>query len=193
MLTLPVNFSADIDVSLRAVESSDAKVLFNLVERNREYLREWLPWLDFNTSLADTEAFIERSIQQHSDGVGLVLLIIHNGQPQGVIGFNWIDALHQSCEIGYWIAEDAQGLGLVTVCTRAMVGYAFTELDLNRVNISAALNNTGSRAIPERLGFSQEGTKREAEWLYDHFADHATYAMLRRDWDIQACLARSQT
>jgi ribosomal-protein-serine acetyltransferase len=38
--------------------------------------------------------------------------------------------------------------------------------------------------LPElaRLGFVQEGTLRQIEWLYDHFVDHVVYAMDRRNW-----------
>ncbi|HVJ50737.1 hypothetical protein [Desulfitobacterium sp.] len=36
--------------------------------------------------------------------------------------------------------------------------------------------------IPERLGFVKEAMIREAEWLYDHFVDHAVYGVLAREW-----------
>jgi ribosomal-protein-serine acetyltransferase len=64
----------------------------------------------------------------------------------------------------------------------AYINYAFNELKLNRVEIRCAVENSKSRAIPEGLGFKNEGTIREAEWLYDHFVDHIVYGMLARDW-----------
>jgi hypothetical protein len=42
---------------------------------------------------------------------------------------------------------------------------------------------TAGRAVPERLGFQLEGIIRDAEWLYDHFVDHAMYAILKKDWN----------
>ena len=53
---------------------------------------------------------------------------------------------------------------------------------MNKVCIPVAVENSSSRAIPERLGFLSEGTAKEAEWLYDHFVDHELYAMLHSDW-----------
>jgi len=67
----------------------------------------------------------------------------------------------------------------------AMIHHIFNDLHLNRVEIRCAVLNSKSRAIPERLGFSQEGTIREAEWLYDHFVDHIVYSLLAREWKMQ--------
>ncbi len=70
----------------------------------------------------------------------------------------------------------------MTEACRAMVNHAFRELGLNRVGIACATENHRSRAIPERLGFRQEGVQRQAEWLYDRFVDRALYAMLASEW-----------
>ena len=56
------------------------------------------------------------------------------------------------------------------------------ELQLNRIEIRAAIGNVKSQAIPEKLGFAKEGCVREAEWLYDHYVDHIIYGMLKSDF-----------
>ena len=53
---------------------------------------------------------------------------------------------------------------------------------MNRVTIQCATENTRSRAIPERLGFTFEGIVRETEWLYDRYVDHALYGLLRSEY-----------
>jgi len=70
----------------------------------------------------------------------------------------------------------------MTRCCRVLVDHAFSWLGLNRVAIPAAVENSRSRAIPERLGFRQEGIIRDAEWLYDHYVDHVLYAVLKKEW-----------
>jgi hypothetical protein len=51
-----------------------------------------------------------------------------------------------------------------------------------RVEIRAAPENARSRAIPERLGFTQEGTLRQVECVGDRYLDNVVYAMLAEDW-----------
>jgi RimJ/RimL family protein N-acetyltransferase len=50
-----------------------------------------------------------------------------------------------------------------------------------RVEIRAAPENARSRAIPERLGFTQEGTLRQVERVGDRYLDNVVYAMLAED------------
>ena len=72
----------------------------------------------------------------------------------------------------------------MTKTVLALLQYAFEDLQLNKVEIRAAVGNAKSRAIPERLGFTKEGTIREAEWLYDHYVDHVAYGMLASEWKL---------
>ena len=50
------------------------------------------------------------------------------------------------------------------------------------MEISAAPENTKSRAIPERLGFTQEGVLRHWTWHVDHFQDLVIYSVLADEW-----------
>ncbi len=45
------------DLVLRMITPEDAEKVFALTDASREYLKEWLPWLDFTKELADTKAF----------------------------------------------------------------------------------------------------------------------------------------
>lgn len=172
----------DVDVELQILEEWDAQGLYRLIDCNRAYLRQWLPWVDYETSVADSRRFVRRCLQHYLDNEGFTLGIHFHGQMVGVIGYHSIDWPSRKVEIGYWLSADAQGKGIMTRACRAVIRYAFGKLLLNRVTILCATGNLRSRAIPERLGFTQEGTLREAEWLYDHFVDLTIYSMLAREW-----------
>lgn len=65
---------------------------------------------------------------------------------------------------------------------RAVVDYAFGRLGLHRVEIRCAADNHRSRAIPERLGFTQEGVLRESGYLNGRFVDMVVYGVLASEW-----------
>ena len=177
-VTLRVNES----IELRQIDEDDAEPLTTLIDRNRSHLKEWLPWLDSSTSLRDTARFIGRSIEQAADDNGLTFGIVCDGALAGVIGQHYLDTLNRRTELGYWLDARHQGRGIVTQSVARMTDYAFGEQDCNRVILHCALGNIKSRAVPDRLGFVQEGILREAEWLYDHYVDLVVYSMLKRAW-----------
>ncbi|WP_252393492.1 GNAT family protein [Hydrogenibacillus sp. N12] len=118
----------------------------------------------------------------------LLLGILHpyRGTLVGVIGYHRIDWENKKTSLGYWLDPTVQGRGIMTRAARTMVDHAFFHLGLNRLEIRAATENTRSRRVAERLGFTLEGIIREAEWLGDRFVDHAVYGLLAREWKAYA-------
>lgn len=170
------------DAELRLLEAHHAQELFDLTDRNRNYLRQWLPWLDSAMTAHDTRNFIKDALQQFAANEGFQAGIWHKGELAGVIGYHKIDWFNRQVEIGYWLGAEFQGKGLMTEACRALIDHAFRDLKLNRVTIRCASGNTRSCAIPERLGFTREGTIAQGEWLYDHYVDLVVYGMLAGEW-----------
>jgi ribosomal-protein-serine acetyltransferase len=98
-----------------------------------------------------------------------------------MVGFHGVSWEHRSTSIGYWLVESAQGRGTMTHAVRALVDHAFGTWRLHRVEIRAAVDNTRSRAVSERLGFTQEGVAREAERMGDRYVDQVVYVTLATD------------
>ena len=172
----------DDDIVLRLHQEKVASLLFELVEKNRIHFREWLPWLDVNTKIEDTKKFIAGVEDNYKKGLSLNLGIYYQDKIIGALGFNVIENTNKKVEIGYMLDKDSCGNGIMTKSCKALINYGFNELDLNRIEIKAAVENTKSRAIPERLGFKQEGILQQGEFLYDHFVDVAVYGMLKENW-----------
>ncbi len=177
-------FRLKIDDSseLELLNQSHAEELFELIEINREFLRQWLPWLDNNRYLQNTIDFIKITQMQYESNETVQFVLIYKGEICGVVGFHRIDWLNRSTSIGYWLGESYQGKGLITKACSKVLDYSFGRMGLNRIEIRCAPGNLKSRAIPERLGFKEEGLVREAEWLYDHYLDHIVYGMLESQW-----------
>jgi ribosomal-protein-serine acetyltransferase len=167
---------------VKNLELRESEELLLLVDANRPYLREWLPWLDMTCNIDEMIAFVDSALRQQDSGVGFQAGIWLENQMVGIIGYHHLEWANRSSCIGYWLAEQFQHRGIMRKACRSLVEYAFDEWHLNRVEIRCAVGNTKSRAIPENLGFKSEGILREAEWLYDHYVDHIIYGMLARDW-----------
>jgi len=173
----------DEDIALKLIELRDAERIFDLTNNSRDYLRKWLPWLDNTTKLEDTKEFIKMSLKGFAENKSMNTVIIYKGQIVGVTGYNLIDWTNKIAYIGYWLGKEYQGNGIMTRVARALTDYAFNDLNINKVEIRAAVENKKSRGIPESLGFLNEGCIRQAEWLYDHYVDHVVYGMLTEEWN----------
>jgi ribosomal-protein-serine acetyltransferase len=169
-------------LELRPLRLQDARALFQLVEANRDRLRRWLPWVDATRDSEAIRTFIRQARSRERLGVGLTFALWWKDQLVGVAGFNGIDQSNQSAVIGYWLAAEAEGHGLMTAAVSALLRHGFRRLGLHRIEIRAGVFNRRSRAIPARLGFRHEGTLRQAERLGDRYVDHAVYGLLAEAW-----------
>ena len=166
---------------LRLLEPEDADELFQAVERNRQRLREWMPWVDGTQEPRDTSAFIESTIQGQNN-CDYQFAILHDQRIAGVIGFVRTDLQNKSSMIGYWIDQELEGEGIITQSVQAILKVGFESTKLNRIVIRAQPSNLRSCAVPERLGFTDEGLEKEAELLNGKFVDLKIYVLLRSDW-----------
>jgi ribosomal-protein-serine acetyltransferase len=165
---------------LRLLEEADAEELHRLVELNRDYLAEWMPWAAGQT-FDGTAEFIRKTRKQLQENNGFQTVLVCEGRIAGSVGYHAINRASDSTSIGYWLDEGHQGRGLMTMAVSALTDHAFDEWGLNRVEIHAATGNLRSRAIPERLGFQQEGVLREYEQVGDRYLDIMVYSLLARE------------
>ena len=178
-------YKIDEEVSLKLPELSDAERVLQLIDRSRNSLYEWLGWVQYTNSTQDMTQFIENSRNDFAANKSLVTFIVYQNQIVGTTGFNQIDWTNSNGTIGYWLDTKYKGKGIMTRAVQGLLNYGFDELKLNRIEIRAAIENLKSRAIPERLGFKQEGVIRQAEKLPKGYVDHAVYGLLKEEWNKQ--------
>jgi ribosomal-protein-serine acetyltransferase len=178
MFHLRVNDSLE----LRLLTEAHTTALFTLINRNREALRPWLPWVDGTRSLEDTRRFIRFGLRQHARRSGMHAGLWVDNHLGGVISYNYINQGKQMTEIGYWLGESFQGRGLMTAACRAMTSYAFTHLGLQTVEIRCAADNLKSRHVAERLGFHYQGSRPQLDWQAERYIDTMIYSMTGAEW-----------
>lgn len=72
---------------LELLNQSHAEELFELIDINREHLREWLPWLDNNRYSQNTIDFIKISQGQYENNETVQFVLVHRGELCGVVDF----------------------------------------------------------------------------------------------------------
>ncbi|WP_028582670.1 GNAT family N-acetyltransferase [Desulfogranum japonicum] len=158
-----------------------AEELFILTDNNRLYLKQWLPWLDTIVNPSDTLVFIETQLLRFQKGEALHVTIFYQNKIAGVLGYNLIDQVNGIGYAGYWLGQEYNGNGIMTESLKDLIHLGFTYYSLNRIDIRCAVDNHKSRAIPERLGFQQEGIIRKAENVYGKHLDHVVYGLLKEE------------
>ena len=177
-----LGFFINENLKLELINESHAQEVYNLTDKNREYLRVWLPWVDSTNSVSDTSDFIKISKEQFDNNNGFQLIIKYNNEVAGLLGLHYLNLPHKHTEIGYWIAENYSDKGLVTISCKALIDHCFDVMNLNRVVIKCATDNLKSRKIPEKLRFKKEGVLRQEIFMNGKFVDHVLYSVLREEW-----------
>lgn len=106
--------------------------------------------------------------------------------PFGVVGLWNLDWLARKAEfrIVLKLAPHERGHGLGTEATRLVIAYAFTALNLERIWLGTAAENTAARRCFEKCGFQQEGVL-EGDFLGPdgRRTDNVRYGLLKPRWE----------
>lgn len=169
-------------VSIELLNESHVEEVYSLIDKNREHIGNWFMWVPNMQKPDDFREFLKGSEQRVAEGFEHPFIIKYGDEIVGRTGIYRIDTQNKCGMIGYWLAENFQGKGIMTEATKQVLNYGFATAGLHRIEIRCGSENFRSKAIPERLGFVYEGRAREAEWNHGRFIDLLVYAMLNREW-----------
>lgn len=158
LIEFPEEFTTE-RLIIRKPFLGDGKYVYNAMQASLNELKPWMPWAHTNQTEQDVEANIRDSIAKFikREDLRLHLFNIETGEFIGSSGLHRINWDVPKFEIGYWIDTRHSGNGYITEATDAITNFAFNELNAKRVEIRCDPNNSKSRAIPEKLGFTLEG------------------------------------
>ena len=176
------SYKLDSILRLELPDLRDAKETTEVVRRNLSHLKPWMPWAVDDYSEDHARDWIKRTLETFASDGSFSALIILNDKIIGSIGFHDLDRANRHASIGYWIDKKHEGKGIITRCCRVLVDYLFDTMELNRLQINCNVENVRSRAVPERLGFKQEGLLRQVEFVNGQFRDWAVYGLVKDEW-----------
>lgn len=167
-------------IRLELINTSMAEIVFQTIDRDREFLKKWLPFVNHTNQIDDTKAFIE-TVTQSNNTSDLVYTIWYNEEFAGLIGFKDTDWVNHKTELGYWLAEKMQRKGIITACVEKLIRFAFQKQKMNRIQIKVAEGNMASEKIPTKLGFVYEGTERQGEHHQNGYVNLKIYSKLKHE------------
>ena len=117
-----------------------------------------------------------------TDSLATFAIILHDTTDLvGAIGLT-IDRPFNKAELGYWIGKPFWNQGYATEAAKAVIGFGFGELRLNRIGARHLTRNPSSGRVMEKIGMQQEGTARQATVKWGKYEDMMLYGILREDW-----------
>ena len=167
------------DIILREIRLEDVETIFETIDRERSYLKKWLPFVVNTRDSSHTLKYVEGYLKYGR--LDLTCTVNYKNRFVGIIGFKGTDLDNKRTEIGYWLSETFQHKGIITLSCNAMIQYAFNEMNLNRVQLKAAKGNLKSQHVAERIGFTFEGIERDGELHSLGFVDLIVYSLLKAD------------
>ncbi len=173
-----MTITIDENIKLELLLEKHAEGLFNAIDRNREHLSEFLPWVNNMNAVSDIKNYIASCQVLHNEQKEISFTILLNGSACGRIGLHHWNRQNNTAAIGYWLTKDSLGKGIIVRACEALIKYGFTNMELHRIEIKAATANLTSQAIPEKLGFKKEGILREAELVNGKYLDLVLFSLL---------------
>jgi len=181
-------FACQIDdhLALRLFSVLDAEEAAAVIARNRERLARWMAWATPDANADSVRAFITEALARWSRGEALESWLTYDGAIIGSVGMVTIQQAARWAEIGYWIDAAYEGRGFVTRAVEVVERIAFDDLGCERVQIRCDVDNTRSAAVPQRLGYTLEGTLRHLPSGFPpRAADHRIYGLLLPEWETR--------
>jgi RimJ/RimL family protein N-acetyltransferase len=165
-------------VSLRAQTDED----FDLLYRIASDLDSWEErGPDAPAPL--TRAAYRQRLERAESGGAVSFMICADGRAVGRINLFGEDPLARTAEVGMALEPDARGKGYGTAALQQFVEFAFERRNLRRLHLIAIASNGAALACYRKVGFVEEGRRREHCWVRGHYEDEVLMGLLRDDWE----------
>ena len=169
-----------MNCKIRRWELSDARDLATALsnKKTQDNLRDGLP---YPYTEQDGQEFISAMLAANENDT-FAFAITVNGKVIGSIGaFRQGNIHRQTAELGYYIAEEYWGKGIMTEAVKQLCDYVFSNTDIIRIYAEPFAYNIGSCRVLEKAGFQYEGTLRSNALKNGNVFDMKMYSKLKTD------------
>lgn len=176
------------EIYLRLVKVEDAAKMLAYYRSNRNFLAPWEPkWPeDFFTLEGQRQRLegLERAVQ-NDQGYPFGIFLKHNNKLIGRVNLSSVGrGFFLSANLGYSMDWRYNGRGYMTEAVRLILGFAFEDLGLHRIQAATLTHNHGSMRVLEKTGFRREGTALRYLKINDQWQDHHIFAITAEEFNL---------
>ena len=173
-------------VILRPPQYSDWKAWADERKKNKLYLQPWEPLWSINelerSSFVKRVRMLER-LSHNDQAYSFLIFTSDNEDFIGEVNISNVQrGIIQSCSIGYWIAKDCEGKGMMSESLELVKEFIFNELKLHRIEAACLPHNMPSLKVLLKNGFIKEGTARKLLKINDKWQDHTVLSFILDDF-----------
>lgn len=177
------------DVNVRLIGSGDESMMVDFYNQNHQHLAPWDPirGSEFYTIEGWTSR-IKRLNDFHQMNTVFSFIIVDKEDTQvlGTINFTNISGFPiHACNLGYSLAEAAQGKGIMTQALQTCIQWIFKQQNLHRIMVAYMPNNIRSEKVLDRLGFEFEGIAKDYLLINGQWETHRLMSLINQNWQKQ--------
>lgn len=165
-------------IYLRKLQLSDCNDMFEYASQPEvSFFENWQP----HKTLSETKSYLRWVKSMYfKRKIKTWAIVLNNGKMIGTVSFVKLNEDHLSAEIGYTVSNKFWGNGYAKEAAYQLIRFAFTELNLERVYARVIKENTRSVKVLKNLGFTYEGTARNANF-YNYKLSNVMYFSILKD------------
>lgn len=163
---------------IRKWELSDAKNLAVALSNKKvqDNLRDGLP---YPYTEQDGKDFISDMLSADENETFAFAITVDNIAIGSIGVFRQGNIHRQTAELGYYVAEEYWGKGIMTEAVKQICEYIFSESDIIRIYAEPFTYNKASCKVLEKAGFQYEGTLRCNAVKNGKVIDMKMYSLLK--------------
>ena len=169
---------------IRCWDPKDAALIQEAAAASKEHLLPFMPWAANEPQTVEQKAELTRRFRGLFDrGEDYVYGIFNRDESRALGGTGLHTRLSgNALEIGYWLHKDFINQGYITESTAALTKVAFEIYHVDRMEIHCSVENLASAAVPRKLGYIHEATRRRLTYANGKPSDSMVWTLFADEY-----------
>lgn len=176
----------DGTILIRPFRPDDGEALYAAIHESIKELSAWMWWCHEGYSIEESNTFLMLREQDWSCANEYTFAVCDASTREllGSTGINHINRQYKLANLGYWMRTSATGRGVASRATILTAQFAFTELDIVRLEIVADVDNLPSQRVAIKAGAKREGVLRKRLQRNGQARDAVMHSLVVEDLDV---------